>query len=253
MRRIHLSYCGSIALHAAFLGWLTTAVAALPTQLPFRRGLASIELQATVAAAPRAEPEPLPLELEPEPQPRSEKPLLVREPSPKPDRREAKLPELPRTELGVEPPPPTASEVAIERPVSPEPAAVAKVEPPRRTQSDAQPRELEAEIESPSLVASQADSGVEADQLPSPHPLNRQPAYPADAYSRRQQGTVLLRLTVDIDGRVDEVAVHRSSGFRSLDDAAVEAARQWRFTPARRGGKNVPILFETNVNFYFRS
>lgn len=51
--------------------------------------------------------------------------------------------------------------------------------------------------------------------------LNSVKTYPASARSRRQQGTVMVRFTVDRRGRVLSVALERSSGFAPLDREAL--------------------------------
>ena len=48
-----------------------------------------------------------------------------------------------------------------------------------------------------------------------------------------------VRVLVGEDGRPQEVTVGKSSGEAALDDAAMEAVRQWRFEPAKRNG--VPV------------
>lgn len=66
------------------------------------------------------------------------------------------------------------------------------------------------------------------------------PAYPRDAMREGAQGTVMLRVLVDVDGRPIQVAVERSSGHRSLDREAVRQVQQrWRFEPALRDGRAV--------------
>ena len=50
--------------------------------------------------------------------------------------------------------------------------------------------------------------------------------YPADAAARNQQGTCLLRITVDREGNVTDVRLLESSGYRSLDEEAMRAVRQ---------------------------
>lgn len=78
---------------------------------------------------------------------------------------------------------------------------------------------------------------------------DRRPAYPERARRRGEQGRVLLRVDVTPDGVPSAVTVAQSSGYSSLDAAAREAVRQWRFVPATRGGRPVaavallPILF----------
>jgi periplasmic protein TonB len=66
---------------------------------------------------------------------------------------------------------------------------------------------------------------------------NPPPAYPPVARRREQQGTVTVRVLVGADGSVERAEIADSSGFETLDDAALETVRsRWRFVPARRGG-----------------
>ena len=45
-------------------------------------------------------------------------------------------------------------------------------------------------------------------------------------------GTTLLRIHIEVDGHVSDVSVQRSAGHQSLDEAAADAVRRWRFEPA---------------------
>ncbi|MCY4613669.1 MAG: energy transducer TonB, partial [Nitrospira sp.] len=65
------------------------------------------------------------------------------------------------------------------------------------------------------------------------------PRYPRIAKKSGWEGTVLVRVTVEKNGRASKVVVSRSSGRKVLDDAAVKAVRRWGFRPARDG--NIPI------------
>ncbi len=78
---------------------------------------------------------------------------------------------------------------------------------------------------------------------------NPKPAYPRSARRRGQEGTVLLRVEVLANGRVGEVVVDTSSGYESLDEAAVKAVRRWRFSPARRGSARVNCWVRVPVKF----
>lgn len=78
---------------------------------------------------------------------------------------------------------------------------------------------------------------------------NRPPVYPADALAAGIEGRTVLRVLVRADGTVQRLALHRSSGWRSLDQAAEDAVRDWRFIPARRAG--VPVQFEVLVPVRF--
>lgn len=78
---------------------------------------------------------------------------------------------------------------------------------------------------------------------------NPKPEYPERARREGWEGTVLLQVLVDQEGKSKWVEVSRSSGFESLDGAALEAVKRWRFHPARYGEKRVeswvkiPIIF----------
>jgi len=78
---------------------------------------------------------------------------------------------------------------------------------------------------------------------------NPPPRYPLAARRSSEEGTVVLRVLVTVDGSAARVELDRSSGSASLDGAALEAVRSWRFVPARRGAVNiedwvrVPVVF----------
>src|SRR5690606_10997346 len=81
-------------------------------------------------------------------------------------------------------------------------------------------------------------------------PLTRvEPTYPPTAYRAREEGTVLVSAEVDPSGAPVSVDVARRSGSRALDQAAVDAVRQWRFEPAMRDGKAVSATVEVPVSF----
>ena len=57
------------------------------------------------------------------------------------------------------------------------------------------------------------------------------PTYPPAARAARQNGVASVRCAVRPDGSVAETGLQRGTGFEMLDDAAVKAARRWRFSP----------------------
>ena len=79
---------------------------------------------------------------------------------------------------------------------------------------------------------------------------NPPPAYPAIARRRAQQGTVTVSVLVGADGSVERAEVADSSGFDTLDDAALETVRsRWRFVPARHGGVAVESWVLVPIRF----
>jgi len=76
------------------------------------------------------------------------------------------------------------------------------------------------------------------------------PVYPPASRRRHEEGIVVLRALVSPSGRTEEVAVHRSSGFHRLDEAARLAVLDWRFEPARRAAVPVASWVEVPVRFH---
>ena len=64
-----------------------------------------------------------------------------------------------------------------------------------------------------------------------------EPAYPTKYQRRRMQGTVVLAMTVEPGGQVQEVRVLESSGHGSLDELARKTLATWRFEPGPEGAK----------------
>jgi protein TonB len=76
---------------------------------------------------------------------------------------------------------------------------------------------------------------------------NVNPIYPEDALAAKVQGVVILEVRVEADGTVGDAEVLRS--IPMLDDAALEAVRQWEFTPTLMNGAPVPVMMTVTVNF----
>ncbi len=62
------------------------------------------------------------------------------------------------------------------------------------------------------------------------------PSYPALAKRLEKEGTVVLRVTIDDQGRPLEIVVLQKAGF-GFDEEAVKAVKDSRFVPAKRDGK----------------
>jgi TonB family protein len=82
-----------------------------------------------------------------------------------------------------------------------------------------------------------------------PRALNTpDPEYSEEARKAKYQGTVVLWLIVDQNGRPQQVKVARSLGM-GLDQKAIEAVRKWTFEPAMKDGKPVAVQINVEVNF----
>jgi protein TonB len=90
---------------------------------------------------------------------------------------------------------------------------------------------------------------VQAGDLSTRMIAGKPPRYPVDARRKREQGTVILGLVIGLDGRVESVTIAQSSGFPSLDNAARDAARNWRWEPVIRDGQPVRVKGSFDVPF----
>ena len=75
------------------------------------------------------------------------------------------------------------------------------------------------------------------------------PEYPASALRDGRSGTVVLKVRIDADGNPGDIEIEKSSGTRTLDRAARDAVRQWRFSPKTVGGNPVASELSVPVDF----
>jgi protein TonB len=73
------------------------------------------------------------------------------------------------------------------------------------------------------------------------------PQYPPIAESARVQGVVILETIIGVDGKVQDARVLRSIPL--LDQAALDAVKQWEFTPTTLNGVPVPVIMTVTVQF----
>jgi protein TonB len=73
------------------------------------------------------------------------------------------------------------------------------------------------------------------------------PAYPAIARQARVEGTVIVEAILDRTGRIDRMRVVQSVPL--LDPAALDAVKQWRYTPTVLNGQPVQVLMTITIRF----
>jgi protein TonB len=227
-------------------------------------GQSGIVIPVTLEAAQSAEETPAP-EPEPEPRPESDP-----EPAPKPESTpESESRPDSESKPESEPQPETQAETQAEPPLEPEPVSIPTPLEPR---SGAETGMTPAVKPTPSPPAqtranneAMADSGkpagsmqqiTEAPVLPltaayvDPNYLHRpNPVYPALSKRLREEGTVVLRVNLDTQGNVLDITIEKSSSFQRLDQAALEAVKQWRFVPAKRGQVAMPSSALVPIEF----
>lgn len=154
------------------------------------------------------------------------------------------------------PPPPAAPQIVAQPPIvqvpapppliqtSPEmvPIAVMDVRP-------APPSPLPPSPPAPSAAQSIVQGGDIGAQMMSGRP----PRYPIESRRKREQGTVVLALTLAFDGAVETLALAHSSGFKRLDDAAKDAVQTWRWKPVLRDGQPMRVKGLVEIPFVLRA
>ena len=165
------------------------------------------------------------------------------------------------------PPPPLVTDVPPERPQSTRDPNAAPVEAPIHITPET---DLEQglpelpDVAGTAVIAGDASMVVTGlpPSLPPPPPapvrvggqiqaparvLYVNPVYPLMAQSIRLQGLVIIEATIGPDGLVSDARVLRSVPL--LDAAAIEAVRQWRYTPTLLNGVPVPVVMTVTVRF----
>lgn len=170
-------------------------------------------------------------------------------------------PEETTTLVPLDPPKPKPPEPEVVRVVQPQPRTETPV---RITQPTPQPILQDpvivpdgSQYVEPVLTQPTLDTGPMPSADPGPQPTTRleyasapAPTYPREALLDGAEGTVVLKVLVDVDGKPLSVEIERSSGHRRLDDAARrQVLRKWMFRPAIRNGEAVQVYGIVPVNF----
>ncbi|WP_372771623.1 energy transducer TonB [Pseudoalteromonas sp.] len=95
----------------------------------------------------------------------------------------------------------------------------------------------------------QVDELVELDKptlFKSPRP---ELIYPLKAKRRGHQGVSLLAIELDKKGNIVKLSVVKSSGYKSLDQAAINNVKQWQFHPFKQGQQAVRARFTVPIEF----
>lgn len=111
--------------------------------------------------------------------------------------------------------------------------------------------------ERPSSPSLQSQNPIlEAPQLARAQPdyaNNPPPAYPALLREQGVGGVVWLRARVERDGSARDIELLRGSGYRLLDEAALNAVQRWRFIPAQEGNETFATWVEFPIRFRLQS
>ncbi len=169
----------------------------------------------------------------------------------------------------VAPPPPTPpAPPALPTPVVRK-QAVAKVPIPFKTEApmplviaDSMPaaNAPRAAVETAEMAAAPLPSPKVATTPPAPARMelptsnadylqNPKPAYPAMSKRLGEQGKVVVRVFIEVDGTAQKAEIKQSSGFERLDQAALNTVQRWRYRPGKRAGVPEGMWFNVPISF----
>jgi len=78
---------------------------------------------------------------------------------------------------------------------------------------------------------------------------NPPPPYPPLSKRLGEQGKVVVRALIEVNGAASKAEVRSSSGYERLDRAAVQTVLQWRYTPGKRAGAAEAMWFDIPITF----
>lgn len=158
----------------------------------------------------------------------------------------------------VPPPPPAATQPAPPAPaptqvVAPPPVVATPTPAPAiRTVETPPPVVAPVAVAAPVSRPGPATEAVVPPDFAGDQLGNAAPRYPVDSRRRREQGTVIVRVTVGASGTAGDCRVRQSSGHERLDKAALDTVCRWRFQPATRGGQPVSWPMDVPIPFVLR-
>jgi TonB family protein len=135
-----------------------------------------------------------------------------------------------------------------------QPAAEAPDAPVRSVPVRERNRSVDALSAPPEAADLPAGVSLPGDGVTFPRVLHQvQPEYTPEAIRAKVEGSVLLQAVVRTHGVPEDISVVRSLDQKyGLDQQAIAAVRQWRFSPGERNGRPVPVLVQIEIKFALR-
>ena len=221
-KRLGIGMVAAILLHLCLLVTMTLG--------------APVMFRLNAVAPTAAPPEPAPLEVAMVEEPPDPPPPDLDSPPPPPDD-PPPPPAIPDMPIPTDVPPPAPPPIDIPAPVIAPPTAVLVPLPPPIV-SAPKPVRVVHRVQQASVAPTPVDAG------PSDYLYAPAPTYPYAARQGREQGTVILLVSIDEAGSPVSVAIDQSSGYPILDAAAQRAVGEFRFRVGDNREFRVPITFQ---------
>jgi protein TonB len=145
---------------------------------------------------------------------------------------------------------PPAAKLVPRAPAPPKPApvkqAVAPAPVPVRSVA---PPVVAPPAAAPVAAAPPAPARVELPSSDADYLQNPKPPYPVLSKRLGEQGKVVVRVLIGVDGTAQKAEIKQSSGFERLDQAALGTVLRWRYVPGKRAGVPETMWFNVPINF----
>ncbi|KRI01045.1 energy transducer TonB [Curvibacter sp. PAE-UM] len=155
---------------------------------------------------------------------------------------EAQKPQTPAPPRKPEPAPPKAQV----QPPTPQPVTATA---PAPAVAQAAPAAIEASTVAAAPAAPPAPARIELPSSDAAYLNNPKPSYPPLSRRLGEQGKVVVRVLIGVDGTAQQAEIRSSSGYDRLDQAALATVRSWRYVPGRRNGMAEAMWFNVPINF----
>ncbi|MDO9146211.1 MAG: TonB family protein [Hydrogenophaga sp.] len=170
--------------------------------------------------------------------------------------------ELPQPQVTPPPPPPqpqprpAPKQVIPPKPVprqAPQPVAIADPTPSHTVATGIiEPQPPAPPLLTPMVVAEPAPPAPPRIELPSSsadYLNNAPPPYPPLSKRLGEQGKVIVRTLIEINGSASKAEIRTSSGYERLDQTALQTVLKWRYVPGKRAGVPEAMWFNIPINF----
>ena len=108
---------------------------------------------------------------------------------------------------------------------------------------------LAPQTAAPAVAAPPTPARFELPSSDADYLQNPRPAYPGLSKRLGEQGKVVVRVFIEVDGKAQKAEIKQSSGFERLDQAALSTVLRWRYVPGKRAGVAESMWFNVPINF----
>ena len=134
--------------------------------------------------------------------------------------------------------------------VEPQPLAIADPTPaPNAPVGAIDPPPVVTPVAAPVALAPPAPARVELPSSDADYLQNPAPPYPPLSKRLGEQGKVLVRVLIGVDGTAQKADIKQSSGFERLDQSALSTVLHWRYVPGKRARVPEAMWFNVPINF----